>query len=104
MRVAEDHGGATEEAPREPLLAPRRGPGVVRHADSRAAGVDDEVRRQQLPQRRLVGVSVYRVHRRPERLQLLQYGYRRQIAAREDQGGAPEPFQTRVGEPSRTPG
>ena len=76
----------------------------MHHPDLHRAGRDDELARQELLQRLLVGVPVHRVHRRPERAQLLQEREREEIAAVQDQVGSPQPFDTRVGQDPRAAG
>ena len=66
VRVAVDDRCAAGEAARQPLVPPGRGTAVVHHPDLHPAGCDDELARQELLQRLLVGVPVHRVHRRPE--------------------------------------
>jgi hypothetical protein len=44
------------------------------------------------------------VHRRSERAELLEHGDGRDVAAVEDRVGLPQPLQTRLGEPSGSPG
>ena len=70
----------------------------MHHPDLHRAGRDDELARQKLLQRLLVGVPVHRVHRRPERPELLQEREREEIATVQDQIGGPEPFHARFGQ------
>ena len=79
--MAVDDRCTAGEATRQPLVTPGRGTAVVHHPDLHRAGCDDEFARQELLQRLLVSVPMYRVHRRPERPELLQERDREEIAA-----------------------
>ena len=62
-------------------------PGVVDHADPRAAQLDHAGRRQHPPQRLVVDVAVDAVHRRAEPLQQLEHFGAHEVPAVEDRVG-----------------
>jgi hypothetical protein len=101
--MAEHDRVAAGEAPDEPRLPPGRRPGNVHHPDPDVLDLDYELLRQERSQRRLVGVSVDRLHRRPDRAQLLQHRHGREVAAVEDQVGPAQRLETDLGEPSGSP-
>jgi hypothetical protein len=103
VRVAEDDRIAPREPPDEPLLPAGGRTRDVHHPDPDLLDLENELLREQLPQRRLVGVPVHRLHRRSDRAQLLQHRHGREVAPVKDQVGPAQRLQTDLGEPSGSP-
>ena len=101
--MAEDHRVAARKAPEEPPLAAGGRPRDVHQSDPRAAGLDDELRRQERLERGLVGVAANRVHGRPERAQIGEEGRRGEIAGVDDQVGGDKALDAGLGEPCALP-
>src|SRR3954447_3168858 len=103
MRVPVGDRVAPREARDEPRLPPRARSTVVRHADPDRPDLDDALRREQCAERRLVGIPVHRVHRRPERAQLVEERDARKVARVQDYVGAAQLLHARLGEPPGSP-
>jgi hypothetical protein len=69
----------------------------VQHPDPHLLDLDDAALWQKAPQLRLVGVSVDGLHRRPERLQLLECREARDVAGVQDQVRDAEELDAAIG-------
>jgi hypothetical protein len=73
----------------------------VRHPDPGATELDDELLRERLAERRLVGIAVDGVHRHAERVELVQDRGRDEIARVQDRVGRRQPAQALLRQPAR---
>ncbi len=101
VRVAVDDGVAALEPAGQPLCAPLRLAGVVRHPDARLPHLDDAAAREELLQLVVVHVPVDGLER-PERAQLGEDPRLHEVARVEDQVRALEIREALGGDPARS--
>jgi hypothetical protein len=101
VRVAVDDGVAVLEPAGQPLCAPIRLAGVVRHPDARVPHLDDTTAREELQQLVVVHVPVHGFER-PERSQLGEDRRLHEVAGVEDQLRALEIGEALGGDPARS--
>jgi len=101
VRVPVDDGVAVLEPAGQPLCAPVRLAGVVRHADARLPHLDDAMARKKLLQLVVVHVPVDGFDR-PQRTQLGEDPRVHEVARMEDQLGPLELRETFGGDPARS--
>src|SRR5262249_634762 len=96
VRVPVDDRLAVGEPRRKASLPALPRPRVVDHPDPRTLHLDDVLAGKQSPQRRLVHVPLDSLDRRAESTQLFEERGRDEVAAVQDQVGAPQPPDTLV--------